>query len=49
MIRVALVGEQDSIAPRQEFWVDVQFDLDKGLAYPLDHNPKVRVLQCRNH
>jgi len=30
VIRVALVGERDSIAPGQEFWVGVQFHLDKG-------------------
>ncbi|MDP9267986.1 MAG: hypothetical protein M3P27_06620 [Acidobacteriota bacterium] len=30
MIRVALVGERDSIAPGQRSWVGVQFHLDKG-------------------
>ena len=30
VIRVTLAGEQPSIAPGQEFWVAVQFHLDKG-------------------
>ena len=30
VIHVTLVGEQDSIAPGQEFWVAVQFRMEKG-------------------
>ena len=30
VIRVALVGEQDYVAPGQGFWVGVRFNLDKG-------------------
>ncbi|MGH9669637.1 MAG: protein-disulfide reductase DsbD domain-containing protein [Terriglobales bacterium] len=30
VIHVSLVGEQESIVPRQEFWVGVQFRLGKG-------------------
>lgn len=30
VIHVALLGEQDSIVPGQEFWVGIQFHMDKG-------------------
>ncbi len=30
VIHVALLGEQDSIAPGQEFWVGIQFRMDQG-------------------
>lgn len=30
IIRVTLLGEQDSIAPGQQFWVGVQFRMDQG-------------------
>ena len=30
VIHVSLVGEQESIAPGQEFWVGVRFELEKG-------------------